>query len=262
MNSGRTLFTKHAPVDSPVGNAYLLEISKHEWLPDAATGGLFLGSINTDGVVALLFNGVRDISPDPSRWTDMSEVVTAVLGLVPVYESLDQVCPPEIAYTLAGFWDTRTFWQDAWNIQTRPFGVSRRLLGALRDYETAGGECWMLEQPVGTACHGDLRRDNLIITPDGITVVDWAYTGRGPRIMDAVTLGSDVGASGINPASILSPDGPYAALTRDDLLVALAAYSGLFIEESTNSAYENRLRAASEGWAIAALGWFEQLLTR
>jgi len=55
--------------------------------------------------------------------------------------------------------------------------------------------------------HGDLTGDNLFVTPEGIKVIDWQKTGRGPVELDLVHL---LDSSGFNPRSSLGPE-PVAA---------------------------------------------------
>jgi hypothetical protein len=72
--------------------------------------------------------------------------------------------------------------------------------------------------------HGDLRVDNVLITPDGAAVIcDWTWPTLGAPWFDAVTLLITAYASGVDADSHLAPWSPPAGGV-DGVLAALAGY--------------------------------------
>jgi aminoglycoside phosphotransferase len=72
-----------------------------------------------------------------------------------------------------------------------------------------------------TLCHGDLRPDNLLVSPDGVaTVVDWNWVGAAAAWLDWIGLLPLMAAQGVDTGTLLAA----SPLTRDVDPDALDAY--------------------------------------
>ncbi len=100
----------------------------------------------------------------------------------------------------------------------------------LRNLERLAGleSRWELASAGGTLLHGDLRADNLLLTPDRVVFVDWPHASVGAPWVDLVFLLPSVAMQG-GPAPDAVFDGHPSALGApaeavDAVLAALAGY--------------------------------------
>ncbi|MCB7138019.1 phosphotransferase [Cellulosimicrobium marinum] len=130
--------------------------------------------------------------------------------------------------------------------------------------------------------HGDLRADNVLLTPDRAYLVDWPYASRGAPWLDlAMFLPSVVmqGVTGVvEPVTPSADDarrahgGAWAAATfaahplgRDvhpaDLRAVVAGVAGYFLHSARQPAPPDipNLRAFQRAQGVAAVAWLEQI---
>ena len=142
-----------------------------------------------------------------------------------------------------------------------------------------------------TACagdallHGDLRADNLLVTDDGVVVVDWPYASRGAAFSDVVSFLPSVGMQGIRgrtdpltgPADVehrhavgaeldaLFRSGPSAeGVAADDVTAVVAGVTSYFLDACRRPPVPviPRLRAFQRAQGAAAAAWLEVRVSR
>lgn len=110
--------------------------------------------------------------------------------------------------------------------------------------------------------HGDIRSDNILLTPDGRAVlVDWAWTSNGAPWLDAACFAISVNAEGGTDAEMLVRHHP---LTRDvdpSSIDALLLAVGLNFRRASRNP-EPELVPGARAWqrdfAEATLGWLRR----
>lgn len=89
-----------------------------------------------------------------------------------------------------------------------------------------------------TLVHGDVRGDNVLVTPDGrVVFVDWPHAAVGNPAFDLVAWApSVVLEGGLTPEELLTRYRSRQPLDGDALTVLLAAVSGFFVSRSVEPA--------------------------
>ncbi|GAA4434812.1 hypothetical protein GCM10023148_41200 [Actinokineospora soli] len=112
--------------------------------------------------------------------------------------------------------------------------------------------------------HLDVRADNLLIGPGGVTVVDWPWACRGPSWLDSAMLLVNVRLHGGHDCAALLADVAAAhAADRADLLALLAGMAGMFTDYARRPPPPGlpTLRAFQRAQADALLGWMAEEFT-
>jgi len=130
--------------------------------------------------------------------------------------------------------------------------------------------------------HGDLRADNILLTPEKVYLVDWPYASRGAAWLDLAMLLPSVvmqGVAGVTEPVTAGADaarrargGAWAASTfaahplgRDvhptDLRAVVAGVAGYFLDSARKPALPTipHLRAFQRAQGVAAVAWLEAL---
>lgn len=262
---GAHYFVKSAPMDSWVGRDYATEADAHQWLPATATRSLLSAHITVGGYHTLIFHGLQDRNPGASLWADEAEVTHALRSLVLAYSEIDAAAPEDLASSVATFWPEQTFWRDCISgRERRPDDVPEHVVGEFADLE--GRALHVLSRPEWgrEVCHEDLRRDQFVIESDGTaTIVDWSFVTRTPRIVDAVSLGVGVSASGLDAEIVLRKPGPFWGYDAADINPVLAALAGYFHRAArVTKRKPDHLRRAQRVQADAATRWLLARLGR
>jgi Ser/Thr protein kinase RdoA (MazF antagonist) len=85
--------------------------------------------------------------------------------------------------------------------------------------------------------HADVRADNLLLTRDGVMVVDWPHACRGAAFTDLVLFAPSVAMQGgPEPAALLARSRAGRAASRDALAAVVCALAGSFTERSLRPA--------------------------
>lgn len=88
-----------------------------------------------------------------------------------------------------------------------------------------------------TLLHGDIRADNLLLTPGGVTLVDWPHACHGAPFCDLVLFAPSVTMQGgPEPAAVLARSRAGRAVSRDALAAVVCALAGYFTERSLRPA--------------------------
>ena len=106
---------------------------------------------------------------------------------------------------------------------------SRARLGELAALEAT----WAGYAAGDTLLHADLRADNLLVTAEGVTVVDWPHACRGAAFADLVFFAPSVAMQGgPEPAALLARSRVGRQAGRDALTAVVCAVAGYFTERS------------------------------
>jgi aminoglycoside phosphotransferase (APT) family kinase protein len=96
---------------------------------------------------------------------------------------------------------------------------------------------WPAHAAGETLLHADIRADNLLLTRDGVMVVDWPHACRGAAFADLVLFAPSVAMQGgPEPAALLARSRAGRAATRDALAAVVCALAGYFTERSLRPA--------------------------
>ena len=181
-------------------------------LPAAAGAPRFLGSVDDEEWVALAFADVDGAGPArPWRLAELERVLTAVTRYSAVTVPLRRDHP-----RLGG-------WVEIEPVALRPW--AQQSLPRLIDLEAEG-----LAAARGAALvHFDLRPAKILLTPGGVTIVDWAHARLGSPLVDLVMLLAGAAGDGIDPEPLLDFHAPGAAHERAAVTAVLAAYAGFLL---------------------------------
>lgn len=92
---------------------------------------------------------------------------------------------------------------------------------------------WAEHAAGDTLLHADIRADNLLLTGEGVVVVDWPWACRGAAIVDLVLFAPSVAMQGgPPPAELLARSRPGRAADRGLLTVLVCGLAGFLIERS------------------------------
>jgi aminoglycoside phosphotransferase (APT) family kinase protein len=100
---------------------------------------------------------------------------------------------------------------------------SARNLGKLAALEAT----WAGHSVGSTLLHGDLRADNLLLTADGVTVVDWPHASTGAAFVDLVLMAPSVAMQGgPDLAGLLAGTRAGREAHQDAVAAVLCAFAG------------------------------------
>jgi aminoglycoside phosphotransferase (APT) family kinase protein len=92
---------------------------------------------------------------------------------------------------------------------------------------------WAAHAAGTTLLHADLRADNLLVTGDGVVVVDWPHACRGAAFVDVVFLAPSVAMQGgPQPADLLTRSRAGRSADPTGLTATVCALAGYFTERS------------------------------
>jgi aminoglycoside phosphotransferase (APT) family kinase protein len=92
---------------------------------------------------------------------------------------------------------------------------------------------WATHAAGSTLVHADTRADNLLLTNDGVMVVDWPHACRGAAFADLVLFAPSVAMQGgPEPAALLARSRAGRAASREALAALVCALAGYFTERS------------------------------
>jgi hypothetical protein len=136
---------------------------------------------------------------------------------------------------------------------------SRAHLAALAELEAT----WPEHATGRTLLHGDLRADNLLVTADGVVMVDWPHASRGAAFVDLVLLAPSVAMQG-GPglAGLVSRTEAGRAAPPGALAAVLCAFAGYLTVQSLRPPPPGlpTVREFQAAQAAVARGWLRYLL--
>jgi aminoglycoside phosphotransferase (APT) family kinase protein len=92
---------------------------------------------------------------------------------------------------------------------------------------------WAAHADGSTLLHADIRADNLLLTSDGVVIVDWPHACRGAAFMDVVLLAPSVTMQGgPEPADVLARSRTGRSASPASLTATVCALAGYFTERA------------------------------
>ena len=123
-------------------------------------------------------------------------------------------------------------------------------------------EAWWPEAIDGpTLVHGDIRSDNILMSPAGPVFVDWPHAAVGNPVFDLVAWApSVVLEGGPQPEELLAAHGPSRSADPEVVSALLAAVSGFFVSHSLRPPPPGlpTLRSFQLAQAEVALAWLRR----
>ncbi|MGW4665375.1 phosphotransferase family protein [Streptosporangium sandarakinum] len=265
LADGRRAFAK---VVGPEPNPRSADIHRQEIriaaaLPDAAPAPRLLASFDSGGWVALLFEDVDGHPPaEPWHAAELERVLDALDRLVAALTPSPIAAPtPE-----ERFGEEFHGWRRL--VAARDEGAddlagldpwAARHLDMLADLETG----WPAAARGETLLHGDIRADNLLLTPGEVMVVDWPWAFVGAPWLDLLLMLPSVRMQGGPPCEEVFTARPVARDADPEAVTAvLAALAGFFVGHSRRPAPPGlpTLRAFQAAQGRTALEWLRARL--
>ncbi|WP_395695660.1 phosphotransferase [Nocardioides sp.] len=226
LADGRRAFVKAvgAEVNPDTPAIHRREIAVTTSLPDAGFAPRLLGAYDDGQWVALAFEDVDGRSPQmPWRTEDLTRCLIA-LGEMAVLLSPSPL--PDLPRLVDAVADDFTRWDAlAADVPTDldPWAVDR--LPELADLGRNS-----LEAMDGVALvHGDIRADNLLLTDEGVVVVDWPWASLGAPWVDSLTLVLNAAVFGEHdPEAQLNSSPGLVAADPDAMTATVAGLAGYF----------------------------------
>ena len=255
LADGRRAFAKAAGVErNPLAPRFhRREVEVLSALPaDLPVPGL-LGSYDDGDWVALVVEYVDGEMPaEPWRPAELARVVEAMARLADRLTPTPIARPPIATMDEHGFRGWRTLAADP--SAAAPLGpaVTARL-----DELAAIEEGWTAAAEGGSLVHGDLRADNILLTPHEVVFVDWPHARVGAPWLDLLFLLPSAAATGTDPEEVWSAYPPARAADPAAVTAVLVALTGFFLHQSVLPPPRNleRVRAFQRVQGEAALRW-------
>jgi aminoglycoside phosphotransferase (APT) family kinase protein len=208
--------------------------------------------------IALLLDDIDGAHPDlPWQPGQLAQVLAAISELATA------LTPAPIELTAVGLRLSRMLhgWRDL-AAAGGAEGLDSWSAGHLA--ELAGLEATWQEHSVGrTLLHGDLRADNLLLTADGVVVVDWPHASTGAAFVDLVMMAPSVAMQGgPDLMTLLAATSAGREASQEAVTAVLCALAGYL----TRSALEPpppglpTLRGFQAAQGQIARGWLAQLI--
>ena len=222
--------------------------------PDLPVPRLF-GSYDDGDWVALVVEDVDGEPPaEPWRPAELARVVEAMAGLA------DRLTPSPIARRSIAALDEVAFrgWRSlaADPVLAAPLGPA---VVARLDELAAIEEGWTAAAEGGSLVHGDLRADNILLTPDEVVFVDWPHARIGAPWLDLLFLLPSAAVTGTDPEEVWAAYPPARAADPDAVTAVLVALTGFFLHQSVLPPPPNleKVRVFQRVQGEAALRWVD-----
>lgn len=263
LADGRRAFVKAAgPEPNPESpGIHRSEARVAAALPAAAPTPRLLGSIDSGGWVALIFEDIDGAMPaQPWQPAELARVLAALALLAETLTPAPVDAPP----VAERFGEEFQGWRllagahhqedddlpglDPW---------ARRHLSALAELESG----WETAAAGPALIHADLRADNLLLTPGGVVVVDWPWACLAAPWVDLLAMLPSVRMQGGPPPEDIFRDHPVSRSAGPRAVTAtLAAITGFFVERSRQPPPPGipALRAFQAAQGEVALAWLRE----
>lgn len=228
-------------------------------LPGSTPAPRLLGSIDADGWVILAFTDVAGRLPvQPWRPAELTRVLAAVTDLAAALTSAPVEAPP----AADRYWTLGHGWQrlaaDAASGADDMAGLDPWTRARVGDLAALEEGRWSAAVAGSTLAHGDVRADNILLTADQVTFVDWPWACLAPPWFDLVTMLPSVALHGGPPPEDVLAAHPLARdADADDVTTVVAALAGtlLYLSRQPDPPGLPTVRAFQRAHATAALGW-------
>ncbi|GIH77686.1 phosphotransferase family protein [Planobispora longispora] len=266
LADGRRAFAKAV---GPEPNALSPGIYRNEAriaaaLPAGVPAPRLLASFESEGWVALLFEDVDGRAPaDPWRAGELDRVLEALDGLAAALTPSPVPAPEAKEHLGEQFQGWRRL------VQARDAGLddlsgldpwAARHLDALAELEAG----WPEAAEGDSLVHGDIRADNLLLTADGVMVVDWPWAFTGPAWFDLLQMLPSVRMQGGPPSEEVFTAHPLGRAADPAVTTTVAALTGYFVRQSRQPSPPGlpTLRAFQAAQGRAALEWLRTRVSR
>jgi aminoglycoside phosphotransferase (APT) family kinase protein len=263
LADGQRAFAKAVgPEPNPLtADIYRAEAQIAAALPANVPAPKLLAWFDSDGWVTLLFEDVDGRPPaDPWRADEFDRVLTA-LGRLAVALTPSPVSAPSAEQRFGEqfqSWRRLVAARDAGEDDLAgldPWAAHH--LDALADLEVG----WPTAVKGDSLVHGDIRGDNLLLTPDEVMVVDWPWAFVGAPWFDLLGMLPSVRMQGGPPCEQVFAAHPVGQ-AADPIAVTtvLAALTGYFVRQSRQPAPPGlpTLRAFQGAQGREALEWLRE----
>ncbi len=200
-------------------------------LPADVPSPPLLWSYDDGDWVVLAFEHVQGRPPMTSRTAELAQVLDTATRLAQTLTP----SPIEAPRIVEAWADDFSCWQ-AMARTALPDGLDSYGTWPSENIELlAGYESRFAEVAEGlTLLHGDLRADNMLLTDDGVVVVDWPEACVGAAWIDLVLMLPSIAmhADGSSPEHIAATHPLTRHVPRRDLDCVIAAMAGFFVSRS------------------------------
>jgi aminoglycoside phosphotransferase (APT) family kinase protein len=255
LADGRRVFAKavgpEPNPDSP--EFHRREVTIADALPPDGPAPRFFFSVEHEGWVVLVFEDVEGHEPElPWREDELERVLDALTELSNVLTPTPIAAPPvvETVDELLHGWRSLEHPVDEW---------AAAHLEDLRALEAS----WATGAVGETLLHGDIRADNILLTPDRVVFVDWPHACVGAAWIDlALFLPSVAMQGGPRPWEIWETHPLGREVPSERLHPLLAGLAGYFAHRSTLPPPPGlpTLREFQRGQGVHALDWLRRSL--
>ncbi|MGH3169523.1 MAG: aminoglycoside phosphotransferase family protein [Trebonia sp.] len=186
------------------------------------------GTAETGPWFALVIGDVAGRQPAlPWRHEELNLVLAALGRLSEALTPAPVAAPGIEQYLSADFTGWKTLSLTSVGNRLDPW--SRARIGELAALEAT----WAAHAAGDTLLHADIRADNLLVTGDGVMVVDWPHACLGAAFVDLVLFAPSVAMQGgPEPAELLARSRVLRAASPDAVRAVVCALAGYFTERS------------------------------
>lgn len=256
----RTVFAKAAsPAQNPDAPDFLRrEAAVSAALPDSAPAPRLLHLLDDGGWVVMVYEHVDGSLPHiPWDPDELAQVLDATWRLAEV------AAPPSLPTALERYRSLLDGWR---NLARDPPPAGLLDEWCLRHLDRlAGAEpAWEEALSGRELVHGDVRSDNVIIGPRGVTFVDWPAACTGRNLFDVVSMLPSVALEGGGePDDVLGANGGQG-VERDAVTAVVLADTGYFLDRArqpdppglpTVRAFQLAQGRVCLAWLRQRLGW-------
>jgi aminoglycoside phosphotransferase len=229
-------------------------------LPADTPAPRLLGSVDGDGWVILLFEDIEGQMPaQPWQQHELTRVLGAMTDLAAALSPAPIDAPPAATrfHSLGHGWRhlaaARTAGDDLADVSL----WARERLFALVELEAR----WGAAVTGSTLAHGDIRADNILLTPSRVVFVDWPWACLAQRWFDLVAfLPSVAMQGGPLPEHVLAAHPVARRADPDDVTTVVAALAGTWIclARQPDPPGLPTLRAFQRAQGAVTLDWLAQ----
>jgi aminoglycoside phosphotransferase (APT) family kinase protein len=231
LADGRRAFVKavSSEANPDSANLHRAEARITASLPAEAPAPRLLASYDRDGWVALVLEDVDGALPaQPWRMDQLERVLDALSDLASALTPAPCEAPTaaeRLRESFNGWRSARAAfhggedpsWLDPWALRNL-----ERLVALESDWERAAAGTTLL--------HGDIRADNLLLTPDRVVVVDWPWASIGAPWLDLLAMLPSVRMQGgPDPDAVLSAHPVARGADPEAIDAVLAGLAGFFV---------------------------------
>jgi aminoglycoside phosphotransferase len=261
LADGRRVFVKAISADrTPMGpSSYRAEARITAALPPSVPAPRLLWSYDDGDWVALVLEDIDGHPPaQPWRPEELDRVLAALAAL-----AVDLTPTPVGAPAVTDGWaESRTGWRrlatagDRRLAEVAPWAWAH--LDRLAELEAR----WSQAAAGATLLHGDLRADNLLLTPSRVVLVDWPHACVGAAWIDLLFMLPSVAMQGLDPEPVFTRHPVGRRVDADAVTAVLAAIAGFFVSASLEPAPPGlpTLRGFQLAQGQAALTWLRRRL--